>query len=226
MTETPTPKTYEGLFRTPMFDSPGRMNSAWQRFFRDTATKTVNTISQEGVVQANSIDLSLPYTNKNQDNIPAGKTYGPVKLTALSGGEVDLSNVGVIGQASSAKLSKNTMSNYSNNATVTSFDNGSGATIQIYGPGGPGTTWNQFIGGTTGPAYPAGSITAAYSTVYYVYFDGEQFHATTLSYQTLPDGYIFCGELTTVASGNTGGVSGGGGPTGNGGGGPARTKFS
>jgi hypothetical protein len=92
-----------------------------------------------------------------------------VVQTALTANQPDLSKAGVVGQAPSSKIVKNVMNNYSNNATVDSIDNGVNATIRVYGPGGPGTTWHQFIGAAIGPENAAFSGTAAYDTDFNVY---------------------------------------------------------
>jgi hypothetical protein len=111
------------------------------------------------------------------------------------------------------------MNNYSNNATVDSIDNGVNATIRVYGPGGPGTTWHQFIGAAIGPENAAFSGTAAYDTDFNVYLDASNvFHITAIGSETLPDSVQFSGALHTVQAGGAGGTGGGGGSSGGGGG--------
>jgi hypothetical protein len=109
-------------------------------------------------------------------------------------------------------------SNYTNDATVDSVDLGSNDTIRIYGPGGIGSSWHFYRGGTS-LTMAAGSISSrAYNTTYWVYWDGSSFQSSTSAFSSLPDGYIFVGKITTVLSGGGGGTPGGGGGTGGGGG--------
>lgn len=152
----------------------------------------------------------------NADQVAAdGPTFGRIKNTALTANQVDLTKAGVLGPMGSAKLSQNVMFNYSNNATVDSIDNGTNATVRVYGPGGVGTTWHQFIGNQVSQEYPAFSGTTAYNQDTWVYFDGISFFITTTPSNTLTDGLRFCAKIHTVASGGGGGTGGGGGAGGN-----------
>jgi len=122
------------------------------------------------------------------------------------------------GLVGSSNLPANVPLNSTNNATVDSVDGGSSATIRIYGPGGVGSSWMRFSGQGT-ETYPAGSITGlAYSTAYYVIWNGAAYLALTQMSQAMSDGYVFVGKPTTVASGGSGGSSGGGGTGGGNGG--------
>jgi hypothetical protein len=118
------------------------------------------------------------------------------------------------GLTTSNDILQNPPSNTVNNATVDSIDAGnSTATIRIYGPSGLGSSWTQSYGQGM-RTFPAGAITGlAFSTTYYVVWDtvGEAYLAFTTLQQSVADSYIFCGKVTTVASGGTGGTSGGGG---------------
>ena len=122
------------------------------------------------------------------------------------------------GLVGSGNLPTNVPLNSTNNATVDSVDGGLSATIRIYGPGGVGSSWMRFSGQGT-ETYPAGSITGlAYSTAYYVIWNGSAYLAFTQMSQAMSDGYVFVGRPTTVASGGSGGSSGGGGTGGGNGG--------
>jgi len=123
------------------------------------------------------------------------------------------------GTVGSSGLAANVPLNSTNSATVDSIDAGSSATIRIYGPGGVGSAWQRFSGQGT-DTFPAGSITGlAYSTPYYVVWDGAAYQALTQQSQVMNDSYVFVGRPTTVASGGGGGSSGGGGASGGGNGG-------
>jgi hypothetical protein len=123
------------------------------------------------------------------------------------------------GLVGSDDLPLNVPLNSTNNATVDSVDAGSSATIRIYGPGGVGSSWMRFSGQGT-ETYPAGSITGlAYSTPYYIVWNGSAYLAFTQQSQVMSDSYVFVGRPTTVASGGGGGTSGGGGNPGGGNGG-------
>jgi len=122
------------------------------------------------------------------------------------------------GLVGSSDLPTNVPLNSTNNSTVDSVDAGSSATLRIYGPGGVGSSWMRFSGQGT-ETYPAGSITGlAYSTAYYVVWNGSAYLAFTQQSQVMNDGYVFVGRPTTVASGGGGGTSGGGGTGGGNGG--------
>ncbi len=119
------------------------------------------------------------------------------------------------GLATSNDILTNAPSNSVNNATVDSVDANNGtAIVRVYGPGGVGSSWSQSYGQGT-RTFPAGSITGLdYSTAYCVVWDtvGEAYLAFTTLEQTMADAYVFAGQVTTVASGGTGGSTGGGGP--------------
>jgi hypothetical protein len=117
-------------------------------------------------------------------------------------------------------VAPNIPTNRRNNATVDSVDQGggTGVTIRVYGPGGIGTTWKT-AAGFGDVIYPYLTLSnKAYSTTYFVCYDGNQLVASLVSFDVLPDGYTWCGQLTTVAGGGAGGSTGGGGPTGGAGG--------
>lgn len=216
-------------------DESGKATPELFRFIRDLVSKTDPTLTQVG--QFNS---SAPVQGRSEgvgatvsqltpagllvsaDKVAAdGATFARVNSTALTANNVDLTKPGVVGPLGSAKINQNVMNNYSNNAMVDSIDNGVNATIRVYGPGGPGTTWHQFIGATIGPELPSFSGTFAYGTDFNVYYDGVSFHTSTNGSDTLPDGIQFSGSGHTVNAGGAGGTSGGGG-AGGGGGGSAR----
>ncbi len=122
------------------------------------------------------------------------------------------------GLVGSGNLALNVPLNSTNNATVDSVDAGSSATIRIYGPGGVGSSWMRFSGQGT-ETFPGGSVTGlAYSTSYYVVWNGSAYLAFTQQSQVTSDSYVFVGKPTTVASGGSGGNSGGGGTGGGNGG--------
>lgn len=120
----------------------------------------------------------------------------------------------------SENIAPNVPTNRRNNATVDSIDQGggTGTTIRVYGPGGMGSTWKTSTG-FGDLTYPYLTLSnKAYSTTYYVCYDGAQLVASTVSFDVLPDGYIWCGQITTVAMGGGGGTGGGGGSGGGSGG--------
>lgn len=228
-----------GAFRGKVIDEEGKFSAPAARQFNIWARQLANGLSQIGdfigslpgrTASLTDIVQNLTDTGlvNSLDNVNDGVVHGRTLQTALTSGTVDLSKPGVTGQVNngkiadlavgSSKIIQNVMNNYSNNATVDSIDNGTNATIRVYGTtGGPGTSWHQFIGSGTGPEIPAFSGTAAYSTNFNVYYDGS-YHITPNGFDTLADGILFSGSLTTVASGGGGGSSGGGGSTGAGGG--------
>lgn len=113
--------------------------------------------------------------------------------------------------------------NTSNNCTVDSIDNGTNATIRVYGPGGVGTTWIHFDGQGGQTTLPYSTITAPYNTdmiVLYSTANGLQAFPTATQYiNALQDTLLFSGKLHTVSAGGGGGSSGGGGGSDGGGGG-------
>jgi len=114
------------------------------------------------------------------------------------------------GTVGSSALSSNVPLNSTNSATVDSVDAGSSATIRVYGPGGTGSAWQRFAGQGTA-TFPAGSITGlAYSTPYYVVWNGSAYLAEAQQSSAMNDAYVFVGRPTTVAAGGSGGASGGG----------------
>jgi hypothetical protein len=127
----------------------------------------------------------------------------------------------IYGILASLNLCANGIVNSTNYCTVDSIDNGTTATIRVYGSGGVGTTWTRQVGVTTLGPYPALSQAGeTYATAYYVMFnpDTSVFVVTTNFADILPDGYFWCGKVTTVAAGGAGGSTGGGGGSGGSGG--------
>lgn len=131
----------------------------------------------------------------------------------------------IVGLLTSLHLVNNAQLNTTNYCTVDSVDNGTSATIRVYGVAGVGTGWNRQVGSLivpTAPAlYPALSQAgASYTTAYYVVFnpDTSVFTVSTSFASVLDDTLIFCGKVTTVAAGGAGGTSGGGGSGGGSGG--------
>lgn len=221
-----------GALRGPWVDKDGNLSRDAIRKLQEWEGKLAYTITLVGQIASGAKvqgrtegigttvgQLTPAGQLSNADQIAAdGTTFGRVKGTALTANQVDLTKAGVVGPLGSAKMNKNTMLNYSNNATVDSIDNGVNATVRVYGPGGVGTSWHQFIGSVTGPENSSFSGTTAYNQDTYVYFDGSNFFITTVASQTLADGLLWCAFIHTVSAGGGGGVPGGGGSGGGGGG--------
>jgi hypothetical protein len=124
------------------------------------------------------------------------------------------------GLATSADLAPNLAANFTNFATVDSLDAGSSVTVRIYGTAGPGSSWTR-VTGQGSAVFPAGEIPGlAYSTLYYIVWDGAAYLALTSLTAALADPLVAVGKLTTVAPGGSGGTTGGGGSTGSKDGGP------
>ena len=131
---------------------------------------------------------------------------------AIFGGSTPAGVAG--GTVGSNSLSSNVPLNSTNSATVDSIDAGASATIRVYGPGGSGSAWQRFSGQGT-DTFPAGSVSGtAYSTSYYVVWNGSAYQAFTQQSDAMNDSYVFVGRPTTVASGGSGGTTGGGGNSG------------
>lgn len=231
----PQPRSFLGR-GAPLIDpKTGRPTRDFEQALIELFARTDPTLTRLGQVQA-----TAPVTGRTEgvgttvskltpagllisaDHVAAdGATFGRTSVNALTANNVDLSKAGVVGPLGSAKINQNVMNNYSNNAMVDSIDNGVNATIRVYGPGGPGTTWHQFIGSAIGPEIASFSGTAPYSVDRNVYFDGTSYFISANGSDTLPDGIKFSGSLHTVAAGGAGGVPGGGTP-GGGSGGSAR----
>ncbi len=131
--------------------------------------------------------------------------------------DAPINSKNITGILSSLNLNPNGILNSTNYCTVDSVDNGTTATIRCYGVGGVGTTWTRQVGSSTFGPYPALSQAgAAYTTDYYVMFNPSvpSFVITTNFADILPDGYFWCGKVTTVNSGGGGGTPGGGGSSG------------
>jgi hypothetical protein len=102
---------------------------------------------------------------------------------------------------SSALMPGNVPVNTTNNATVASVDAGSSALIEVYGPGGVGTSYSR-ITGFGSITRPPGDVTGlAYNTDYSVLWTGSELIAVTTYPATLPDNYELVGTITTTAQG-------------------------
>jgi hypothetical protein len=143
------------------------------------------------------------------------------RKTGQASDNAPINSANIYGILASLNMNPNGILNSTNYCTVDSIDNGATATIRCYGSGGVGTTWTRQVGVTTLGPYPALSQAgAAYSTAYYVMFnpDTPAFVVTLNFADILPDGYFWCGKVTTVAAGGAGGSTGGGGGSGGSGG--------
>jgi len=148
--------------------------------------------------------------------------YGPY---AYFGAQASPTAV-VGGLLGSSDLDPNVAVNQTNFATVDSIDAGGSATVRICGPGGVGSSWTRQLGSAT-QTFPAGAITGlAYSTPYWVVWNGAAYLALTSFAASLADGLVQVGSLTTIASGGSGGTTGGGGNSGGGGGGGGKPPFT
>lgn len=170
-----------------------------------------------------AVGRSLSQTQSQRIVLGANANVSQIPTSAVSAGtqnNVTLSSAALAGSLPSLKINRNVMNNFTNNATVDSIDNGTNATIRVYGPGGVGTTWHQQVSGLASQEFAAVSITAAYTTKFFVFFNPLTgvLTASTSGFAGLPDGLIYCGTVTTVASGGGGGIGGGGGTGGGGGG--------
>ena len=221
------------VFQGPIVDKNGQATPAFMRFLQDTMRRTYNSLTNEGqiaqttpvqgrteplastvknidstgVVEGPGVDLSRPYSNKDFAYI-----NGQVALDAQ-----------VKNQLASLHQANNAPTNRTNYCTVDSIDNGTDATIRVYDAvtGTPGTPWDSQVSSVIQGPYPALSQAGfAYATTYYVMYDpvANDFTVSQLFSDSLDDKLIFCGKLTTVASGGGGGTSGGGGTDGGAGG--------
>lgn len=122
----------------------------------------------------------------------------------------------------STSAAANGVLNTTNAATVNSIDNGTSATIQIFGTGGVGSAWIHFDGQNNQTSIPAGSIAGvAYGTTFLVYYNPtsgayQAFNKTAQFPSSLFDPLLWAGQVTTVTAGGGGGTSGGGGASGGG----------
>lgn len=223
-----------GALRAPIVDKGGNPSHDFLKVLQQWDAKLNRTITLLGQIAAatriegrtEGIGTTVTKLNSaglltSADQIAAdGATYGRIKGTALTTGQVDLAKVGVIGPMGSTKLSQNIPQNYTNDATVDSIDAGADATARVYGPGGVGTNWTAYIGGVTS-SKPSISLTGlAYTTIYFIYYTGVTLFSSLTVFPILPDGYLFVGVLTTIDPGGGGGSGGGGGGGGGGDGGP------
>jgi hypothetical protein len=102
---------------------------------------------------------------------------------------------------SSALIPGNVPVNTTNNATVASVDTGSSALVEVYGPGGVGTSYSR-ITGFGSLTRPPGTVSGlAYNTDYSVLWTGSALIAVTTYPATLPDNYELVGTITTTAQG-------------------------
>lgn len=125
-----------------------------------------------------------------------------------------VNSTNITGILASLNLNANGVLNSTNFCTVDSIDNGTDATIRVYGTGGIGTTWTRQVGSIVQGPYPALSAAGyAYNTDYYTMFDPatDSFNITENFADILPDNFFWCGKVHTVQAGGAGGSTGGGG---------------
>lgn len=189
---------------------------------------TARDFASAAVLQTYAIStlaLNKPIVYYDHDKSIVGKTAyywiraipKPSKFTPIVQGP---QIVAVPKNGDSTLLPPNDPTNTTNFATVDSIDAGSSATVRVYGTGGVGTSWTRRNGyGGPDPVFPAGTITGlAYTTTYYIAWNGSAYVAFTSFPNIMPDNYVWAGKVVTVASGGGGGTGGGGGSGGGGGG--------
>lgn len=206
-----------GRYRTKIVDEKGYPTKEFINLLDGLQLKTNNTLTLDqklsSTVAIKGKDAPLAVTTQNLedngnfsslDKVNDGTTYQRPLATALTAGAVDIEKVGVIGQLPSSKMHSNTALNTTNNATVDSIDAGASATVRVYGTGGVGSSWISYKGAEQTIMNPGTISGLAYSTVFYVYWDGNAYQASTTAFGSLLDGYTFAGVVTTISSGASG----------------------
>lgn len=203
-----------GALRGPLVDEKGNPSRDFLKKLQEYETKLANTITLVGqiasgaVIQGRSEGIGTTASQLNTtgqlvtaDAVAAdGATFGRVNGTALTANNVDLTKSGVVGPLGTPKIDNNMPLNATNNATVDSINAGASATARVYGPGGVGSNWVAFRGSLQ-TSLSSGSVTGlAYSTNYYIYWNGSSFQSSTTAFLVLPDGFIFAGLIMTVAA--------------------------
>lgn len=180
-------------------------------------------------IDAGMVDVSLFQTYVS--GVVAGQSYGFRIRSLRANGATSVwveQDDYVISDTYSSILSTglnpNSPYNINNDATINSIVDSSGsyADIEIYGPGGIGTAWDNYTGEGSA-TYPAATITGLqFSTTYYVTLDVSDgdYAAFTDYNDSLSDAYIPVGSITTVNDSGAGGTSGGGSGSGSGSGSP------
>lgn len=210
----PQPRNWLGRGAPIVDPKTGRPSREFEEALMELFAKTDPTLTRRGQVQSvapitgrtEGIGTTVQQLTPagllvNADQVAAdGPTYGRVNGTALTANNVDLTKNGVVGPLGTPKIDNNMPLNATNNATVDSINAGASATARVYGPGGVGSNWVAFKGSLQ-TSLPSGSVTGlAYSTNYYIYWNGSSFQSSTTAFLVLPDGFIFAGLIMTVAS--------------------------
>jgi hypothetical protein len=108
-----------------------------------------------------------------------------------------------------------------NTAKIDSVLSGSTATVRVYGPGGVGTSYTQYVGQQS-LTLPAASFTGqALNTTYQLLWNTATSTYLLTTGTTPTDSYVYAGSLTTINNTGTGGTASGG-TTGGGGSSPYR----
>lgn len=169
--------------------------------FIDTVSASVTSLQAfiTGVVAGQSYNVQIRSVRANS----AASVWVGVPSFLVSD---TLSNI------TSAGISSNIPFNINNDAMLTSEVESGSITVQIFGPGGAGTAWDNFTGQGT-QTFPAAVLSGLMpSTEYTVVFDvaTQAYDGLTDFNDSLSDSFITLGSLMTVAADGTGGVSGGG----------------
>jgi hypothetical protein len=113
-------------------------------------------------------------------------------------------------QINSLGVAPGLISSTHNNAVIDSVVSGSTATVRIYGPGGVGSSYSEYMGSQT-LSLPAASFTGqAFSTAYSLIWNTATSTYILTTGSPTSDSYVLVGRATTCNSRGTGGINGGG----------------
>lgn len=117
------------------------------RVYVDTESNLVQRISEFATRSADVVIGDLDTHNIFVSAVTAAGVESRMALVTAAASGID-----------SGDLAPNIPTNATNDATVTSLDGGTDATVLIYGPGGAGTNYTKY-GGQGSPTRPSASIT-------------------------------------------------------------------
>ena len=181
-----------------------------------------------GLTAGMVIDVQLRSARSN------GARGSWVQLTNYTVSDTSLSTVNSIGMAPGIPY------NVTNNATIDTVTGSGTATLRVYGPGGPGTSWTLYSGAgqQTIPAYTASVqySSSAFVCLSITYFQGNflangqevtrEGASTSYNYyieatysDTINDSVVLVGTFTAISAPPAGTAPGSGGSGGTGGGG-------
>jgi hypothetical protein len=156
---------------------------------------TVKNVDSVGKVQPAGVGFDV-------DAVPDGTAYHRTTPTQVTGAGRAAVAIDPSNNVTSEHVVPAIQLNFSAQATVTPNDAGASAEVDVYGAGGPGTSWFGLLNGASSGPYPSFSVSGLlYLTTYIAYYDTVNHLGVIRTVPATEDYFVYAGTFKTPASG-------------------------